>query len=302
MEQKLEEFIKVENEHRADEISDIATRISNAIRDVRAQQNPDIALSPTNYRSDNEYLYKIFKKYIYGGWDLVDNQTFLAAGLFVFVKNGVLEIVSLTHESIHQINNLGLGSSVLGAKKRDSDVDENEILKASGGNLDLIKVMFVLNTAPDLLNNFLIGKVSSYNPWTHEGTETYNEVLYKNFQEICSTFQFECKLQPQHFQSTLKATMQTIEDVLDPELYDDYGAWGISQNPNDLVDNRERLLNMMEYLRKLPNNRSAGLNSAIENPDRWNFDDPVQLSYMLLGRALNQLNGYTVHVELDPKR
>jgi hypothetical protein len=55
----------------------------------------------------------------------------------------------------------------------------------------------------------------------------------------------------------------------------------------------------MEELRKL--DTADELRKAIRT-NKWNFDDPLQVAYMLLGKALNKLQGYEVYIEPDPTK
>ena len=58
-----------------------------------------------------------FKKYLSNDWELVDNRPeYLAAGILLFVNNTTMEMetVSVTVNLLSQINNLGLGDTILG--------------------------------------------------------------------------------------------------------------------------------------------------------------------------------------------
>ena len=67
-----------------------------------------------------------------------------------------LEIISLHNNEPHEEVNLGKGKSLLGATKADYEVDEHITFKATNGNIDLMKVMCVLNSlGGEVLNNFL---------------------------------------------------------------------------------------------------------------------------------------------------
>ena len=88
-----------------------------------------------------------------------------------------MEIISVTHNDIHSVVNLGLGKSIQGATKKDSDIDSHVVMQASNGNIDLIKVMCLLNNMPEVLKGYKVNKIESHNIWIQKGTETYLETL-----------------------------------------------------------------------------------------------------------------------------
>jgi hypothetical protein len=75
----------------------------------------------------------------------------------------LLEVVSLHHNTTHALVNLGKGDTLLGATKLNREVDEHKILKATNGNIDLIKVMTLLNGMPEILKMYKVNKIASYN-------------------------------------------------------------------------------------------------------------------------------------------
>jgi hypothetical protein len=86
--------------------------------------------------------------------------------MFVFVNNITkkMEIISLHQSSTLQEVHLGKGTSLLGASKADYEVDEHSIMKATHGNIDLIKVMTLLNSLDSsTLDSYVITKISAHN-------------------------------------------------------------------------------------------------------------------------------------------
>lgn len=299
--EKLAQKLEKENENHWNEVSEIAKNVRNAISARSSNASPEeVSLAPNDNRSLNEYLYLIFKKYINGAWELSDNPAFIQAGIFVFTKNGIIEIISLTHEDIHQSLNLGVGDSILGALKKNRDVDENKILKATGGNLDLIKVMCILNEGAEVLENYKIGSIKSFNPWYKQGNDSYNETLLDNWSEVCKLHGFENKLHPSNFFTTLESTVAAVQDLVGDQLLNKMGDWTFTYSGDDIIQNSRLLIEKMERLKNL-GVASYDLLRALRD-GKFNFDDPIQLSYMLLGRALNKLQGNSVYIEKDPAR
>lgn len=286
------ELVQAENSHRGSELSDLADTIQMAIEGYAAVD--DLA---TDNRFKADYCKRIFRKYIEGGWEFQNNPDYIAAGIFAFTKNGLLEIVSLHHNDTHTIVNLGKGTTLLGATKLNREVDEHKILRATNGNIDLIKVMSLLNGMPETLKTYKINKIASYNIWTQHGTETYLETLFDNFAELCRIHNIPLNLNITNFATTLESTVNTIRDICGEDLVRNIGTWTFTFSPDDIVEGVPFILNKMKELRNL--NTANGLRDALRT-GKWNFDDPLQLAYMLLGKALDKLNGYDIYIEKDP--
>ena len=141
LDKKLENYIRSINERRGNELADIAQDIINVqqgsmdISDI-AKDNP--------YKGD--FLRRHIEKYIEGEWQFENNPSFISAGLLVFTKNKVLEIVSITNNVTHQTVKLEKGTNILGSTIANRDIDEHKIMSATNGNIDLIKVMALLNS------------------------------------------------------------------------------------------------------------------------------------------------------------
>lgn len=297
--EKVQELVNEENKHIHSEMSTLADTIQQIIE---GYGSIDDLAADNQFKSD--YCKKIFRKYLVKksetdyGWTFQNNPKFVAAGIFVFTKDGKMEIISVTHNDIHSVVNLGLGKSIQGATKKDSDIDSHVVMQASNGNIDLIKVMCLLNNMPEVLKGYKVNKIESHNIWMQKGTETYSETLLDNFSELCRIHGITNNLTSQNFATTLEAAVNIIRDTAGEELLSHMGNWEFNFSPDDIVNGAPFILQKMEQLRKLKS--ADGLRTALRE-GKWNFDDPIQLAYMLLGRALNKLNGYSIYIEQDPK-
>lgn len=294
LQQAVTELVQAENAHRGSELSDLADTIQMAIE---GYATVDDLANDNRFKAD--YCKRIFRKYIEGGWEFQNNPDFIAAGIFVFTKNGLLEVVSLHHNTTHALVNLGKGNTLLGATKLNMEVDEHETLKATNGNIDLIKVMTLLNGVSEILKSYKVNKIASYNIWSQHGTETYLETLFDNFAELCRVYNVPLNLDINNFASTLESTVNTIRDTCGEDLVRNIGNWTFTFSPNDIVYGVPFILNRMQELRSL--NTANGLRDALRT-GRWDFDDPLQLAYMMLGKALDKLNGYDIYIEKDPAK
>lgn len=295
----LQEFVDKENSNRGSELAAIAETI---IEIQNGSATLDDLASDNKFKSD--FCKRIFRKYCdstsgySSSWTLINNPQFISAGLFVFQKEGtdIIEIVSITYNQPDKDVDLGKGKSLLGAFKTDAQIDNKKILRATNGNVDLIKTIMIVNNTP-ALKNYKINKTSSFNIWTQKGTSLYNEQLLYNFRELCINAGIPVNLDSRNFASTLESIKTEIEDIAGEQLVREIGNWTITFKADDIIKGVEWCLDKMESLKKL--NSSEGLRRALSD-DNWNFDDPNQLAYMLLGRALNKLNGYEVYIEKDP--
>ena len=109
------------------------------------------------YKGD--FLRRHIEKYIEGEWQFENNPSFISAGLLVFTKNKVLEIVSITNNVTHQTVKLEKGTNILGSTIANRDVDEHKIMSATNGNIDLIKVMALLNSDAIKYENYRINNI-----------------------------------------------------------------------------------------------------------------------------------------------
>lgn len=292
--QAVTELVQSENSNRGSELNSLADTIQMALEGYATID--DLA---TDNRFKADHCKQLFKKYIEGGWKFQNNPDYISAGIFVFTKNGLLEIISLHHNATHTLVNLGKGDTLLGATKLNRDVDEHRILKATNGNIDLIKVMTLLNGMPDVLKSYKVNKIVSANIWSQTATDTSNETLFDNFAELCRIHNISLKLKETNFASTLESTVNTIRDVCGEDLLRNIGDWTFTFSPDDIVQGVPYIMNKMKELRSL--NSANGLRDALRT-EKWDFDDPLQLSYMLLGKALNKLNGYEIYIEKDPAK
>lgn len=290
----IKELVDSENKHRGNEFTELADTIQMAIE---GYATVDDLANDSRFKAD--YCKRIFRKYIEGGWEFQNNPNYISAGIFVFTKSGLLEVVSLHHTNTHSLVNLGKGTTLQGATKLNRDVDEHKVMQATNGNIDLIKVMSLLNGMPETLKAYKVNKIASYNIWGQWGSETYLETLFDNFSELCRIHKVPLNLDITNFASTLEATVNTIRDTCGDDLVSNIGSWSFTFSPDDIIRGVPFILNKMNELRSL--NSANKLRDALRT-GQWDFDDPLQLAYMMLGKALDKLNGYDIYIEKDPAK
>lgn len=297
----IRSLVDEENTYRSQEMWDLG----NLLKMTLTGEKPvsEFVFGNNNYVQD--YIRQIFKKYLpdedstenekLKGWQLEENENFIAAGMFIFRKGSQIEVVSLTYGEIHQDVKLGLGNSILGTTKRNFEIDENKVIKSTHGNIDLIKVMSILNSNSDILKDGQIISVKTFNIWTQNGTTVDNDVLFDNFEKLCNEHNVQCNLSSSDFATVLQSTVCEINDICGEELF--LTMSGLRELPNNIIEGTPKIIRAMEKLKQ----RHQPLRNAVAT-GQFNFDDPLQVAYMLLGKALNKLGGYEIYIETDPAK
>ena len=158
-----------------------------------------------------------------------------------------MEIISLHQSSTNLEVNLGKGTTLLGATKANYDVNEHQTMMATHGNIDLIKVMTLLNSLEsDTLDSYVITKISAHNIWQQTGTETYNEDLFENFKALCKTHNIPINLKEKHFANTLQSTISQIRDICGEDLYTHIGNFNLTIGPDNIVEGSKAIIEKME--------------------------------------------------------
>jgi hypothetical protein len=163
-----------------------------------------------------DYCQKTFGKYIVnaGEWTLHNNSDLIDAGIFVFEKQGQIEIVSLTHNDINGRVDLDRGTSILGHSTPDYKVDEHTVFKATNGTIDLIKVMSILNASNVIGPNAKVMAVYSHNIWEGKGMPCYLDQLYKNWEILCQKYGIENNLKGSQFANPVEYALMTVGGIV----------------------------------------------------------------------------------------
>lgn len=258
----------------------MATLANNIELAISGSLTLDQIVSDKN-RYKGDYTKRVFKKYIEGKWKFESSPSLISAGIFIFTKNGLLEVVSLSASTTHQKINLGQGTSILGATKKNETVNEHNIFAATNGNIDLIKVMCLLNGEAERFSNYKISKIINANIWHQTGSEQYMEKLYDNFVELCRIHNVPVNIKKGNFATTLESVINSITDTCGEDKIKNIGNWKLTYDGDTVVDGVPYILDRMEELRKL--DTADELRKAIRT-NKWNFDDPCRLLICYWGK------------------
>ena len=287
LEEQILSYIGRINDRKAEELSTLANTIESAINGGANAAN----LSADGSATKDVFLEKHFKQYIDQKWLFRKNTELNNLGIFIFEKEGVTEIVSITNNELNSKLKLAKGTSILGNFTSDKVIDPKRIMEATNGNLDLIKVLTYINEYPELFQGTKIGKIKSLNIWTKQGIEDYNETLLENFTELCRYAKVKCNITEDTFLNTLESVLFTVNDLMREEEISKYMNWTVGPDVDTIEAKREWLISRINALRK----KYSKLYNEKPNPN-----DPIWTSYSLLLKGLNQLNGYRYFIESDP--
>ena len=130
-------------------------------------------------------------QYIESDWSVVENESLLQLGIVALQNNVTKQIdliaLSAYNGDINGVINLGLGDTMLGAHKKNYATSGNKnLLKATSGNIDLMKVMLALNEMPNWFNGiFKVGKIKILNMKNGTATEASTHEITTTFTLLC---------------------------------------------------------------------------------------------------------------------
>ena len=152
---RIDEYVRLANEMDSEILPLYATAIENAItsRDMIALESELRTLSPTTYKQ----IYTQLKKYITNRWTLLNDESLIQNGIFIFQKprSAQVEVVMVDTHALNMplpfnsdpanTNKDSNRTSILGQFLRDSAVDPMFFMRGTVGNAVLLKGMIYFN-------------------------------------------------------------------------------------------------------------------------------------------------------------
>lgn len=183
--EKVAKYVNKVNENKADEMRIFAEAIQESIMGR--------TLDPLEYylhtRTDETQrnLRHIFRKYIYGGWTLIDDDTLLTNNFFIFEKGGRFEIVMLDTSALNYMYEMEYDNSVIGNAKPNIK-DNSKFLDSRRGHWLLIKAMALVAHKPGIFENGRIQSIEAVNLYAPERTTADLSILINNWNLITSSY------------------------------------------------------------------------------------------------------------------
>lgn len=171
---------------------DYMQNMYNKMSDVLNGTSPiEVLTDQRKAGARSSFLVANIGQYIKGDWTLVENESLMQLGI-IALKNDVtkqVDFISISSNpgDIGEEFKLGLGTTLLGCHKKDYNVQGNRLLlKATNGNIELMKIMAALNSMPDWFNGiFKVGNIKVINPQTGLGTDACTKQITTSFNLLC---------------------------------------------------------------------------------------------------------------------
>lgn len=182
--EELEEHIKnyIDNLHSS--ASEFSKSLGRTINLILSGKEPAEKIGEVI--KDASWAINRFKRYFTEpGWSLDSTEQLLNNGIFVFTSGTTSEIIVLENQDLAPIQNLGMGTSLLGKNTQDKYVNRSRTLDASNGNLALMKAMIFIANNQDLFKNKRISEISVMNPDAGKEISHLPSRLIDNYNDLC---------------------------------------------------------------------------------------------------------------------
>lgn len=228
MKERLEEYVMLANQMGQEVLPQYADAIKTAIRtknlgDFRSAIR---SLSPFNFTT----IYTQLQRYITGRWTLLDDETLIQNGIFIFQKpnSGRIEIVTLdTHKLDIPLefktangNNIDKKkTTILGNFLQDYQVDTMFFLKGEVGSAVLMKIMAYLSLNADKFGNNSISSIKAVSTCDSYVAEASNTELISTWDRLCVEADKKLKVKWNHIpdkliMSDVRAGIEIAHDIL----------------------------------------------------------------------------------------
>lgn len=287
LQDKLEKFVSDLSTYKTNELTNFANVLSECI-----ESGENITSITDNFSErKRSFVTQQFKKYIMQQWEFVKDPNLNAAGFFIFKKDGISEVVVISNKQLLTTVNLGLGTSLLGKKVKNANINSKEIFDANYGNIEIMKAMYYISEHPDMFRHFKIAEVRCINPWSVSNNEVsnLNSSTIHNWNMLCMQNQ-ELNLkqvEDECFLDDVNAALSIAKsktDLVDEGFID----FQLVPNAIDMAYNEKWIMDTMKKLK--------GKHPELWNPENYNPDQDIWAAYVYLQKALLASQGiYTLN-------
>lgn len=163
------------------------SKMNDFVKAFKAAKNKEHGLL-INGKEAPVQMQKMLNKYLNPSWELVNDENSIPelshAGVLLFrnINTRNIEIVSITINTLDQVNEFTRGNTILGKfKTNKSLVHDSRILTSTTANIEVMKALTVLNALADNLKGSTINKVAVYNWFSDKGDWVSIDKAIHNF-------------------------------------------------------------------------------------------------------------------------
>ena len=304
----VEEVVKASNANKNSKVIDLMKEI----RSIKEGPSENKTAEEIKFAGGSVTLQNTFQKYLSDEWTLLERPDLLNAGILLFKNNSSLtaEAVVLTVNNLKQVNNLGLGTKILGKFKKDNYFkSDDKILSAKTSHIETMKGLVVLNNDPSILKGYGLQTVKVYDMFSNDldyvnlDRALYNfNLLIKEtqkFEDISNNFSGNKPeirtadmlkaLYAEIISSTAITTNSKLRSFVDPiekldELTDNYAKLQWFKNL------REKLVQSNTYLSKLDPTRIQ------------DYSNPTDYLYFLVSMGVAYYSGVDSEFDYENPR
>ena len=284
--------------NRSNQMDAIATNIERVLKGEITFQDMDDALGDTQ----GGYLSRQLERYLREGWEFVRNKDLNAYGIFIFRKSGRSEVIGFTTERIGTQHKLSLGTTILGNHRVDTQVNTKEILPATNGAMELMRLMNYIANNQDQFRDFRISQVKVINPWDATYVTYNNSMLVENYNLLVSDGSAGWEgntsiptLDTSLFWGDVTSLLAIADELLKIAQDNNLGLYEFSMEGQigngDNYEIEKWIENQINYLKR----RHVGLAQG----DHTDVDDHIVKAYYYLNAALLAVRGNQILQEAD---
>lgn len=286
----INDYVEKINSKRINELSDFGRLIVSEFAGEK-----DYTKLGENFQSEKQaMIHEQFKKYfLQPGWKFNGDETLNSFGIFEFERDGNIEIVVITNDTLFNTRDLGFGTTLLGKNTRNKHVGSRKILPANYANLAMMKAVVYLSENQDAYKGKKVVQIRAFNPWFGQFSDNVtNDVLLENYEQLCrKNPDVEAKpithaLFDSDTESIIKLIMSKSE-MLDKKLIDFDEKYDARQ-----IHDLEKWCN--ESLESLKRNYPE-----LHDENRQK-SSPAWEAFTSLNQMLLQINRITMYNETDP--
>jgi len=154
---------------------------------IKTGQKPENLFGKNTNAVLNEAISYNFDKYMDGTWNLIKIDALMSAGILGFQsENGMLEFMVISTNRKNISYKLPEGNSLLGKFLNNEKAREffPEVLEATTSNIELMKVLTVLNSIPEIFNGYTLGDIKFLNYLEGKADSKDLNILIRNFNAL----------------------------------------------------------------------------------------------------------------------